>query len=90
MIELFFQWIAVLAYLLCGLRIACFSDGGNLHRGYSWLAALLIGSFLGQSIHILFFKDPVTLWDAIFAVLLGVLIWRSKGNVAKLIWSTTQ
>ena len=90
MSELLIQWIAVLAYLLCGFRIACFCHGGNFHRGYSWLAALLIGSFLGQSIHILFFKAPVTLWDAIFAVLLGVLIWRSKGNVAKLIWSTTQ
>ncbi|MDW5428834.1 phage holin family protein, partial [Acinetobacter baumannii] len=32
---------------------------------------------------------PVTLWDAIFAILLAVLIWRTKGNVAKLIWSTS-
>jgi hypothetical protein len=90
MIELIFQWVAVLAYLLCGFRIACFSHGGNFHRAYSWLAAILIASFLGQSIHILFFKDPVTLWDAIFAVLLAVLVWQSKGNVAKLIWSTAR
>ena len=33
--------------------------------------------------------DPVTLWDAIFAILLAVLICRAKGNVAKLIWSTS-
>ncbi|PWB14236.1 hypothetical protein DCO44_10010 [Acinetobacter sp. AM] len=89
MIELIFQWVAVVAYLLCGFRIACFSHGGNFHRGYSWLAAILIASFLGQSIHILFFKDPVTLWDAIFAVLLAVIIWQTKGNVAKLIWRAT-
>ncbi|MDR8377946.1 phage holin family protein, partial [Acinetobacter baumannii] len=25
----------------------------------------------------------------IFAILLAVLIWRTKGNVSKLIWSTT-
>lgn len=90
MIELIFQWVAVLAYLLCGFRIACFSHGGNFHRGYSWLAAILIASFLGQSIHILFFKDPVTLWDTVFAVLLAVIIWHSKGNVAKLIWSSAR
>ncbi|MDR8305304.1 hypothetical protein FPK79_21275 [Acinetobacter baumannii] len=48
-----------------------------------------MAAFLGQSVHILFFKDPVTLWDAIFAILLAVLIWRTKGNVSKLIWSTT-
>ncbi|HAV3589746.1 phage holin family protein [Acinetobacter baumannii] len=89
MIELLFQTVAVLAYLICGFRIATFSHGGNFHRGYSFFAATLIAAFLGQSVHILFFKDPVTLWDAIFAILLVVLIWRTKGNVAKLIWSTT-
>ncbi|MGQ0513944.1 phage holin family protein [Bacillus sp. D-CC] len=65
------------------------TNSGNFHRGYSFFAATLIAAFLGQSVHILFFKDPVTLWDAIFAILLAVLIWRTKGNVAKLIWSTT-
>jgi hypothetical protein len=67
MIEFLFQFIAVLAYLICGIRIACYSPKETaFHRGYSWLATLLIASFLGQSVHILFFKDPVTLWDAIF------------------------
>lgn len=90
MIELFFQSIALVAYLICGFRIICFDATGLRHRrGYSILATILIGAFLGQSVHILFFKDPVTLWDAIFAVLLVVLIWRSKGNVAKLIWSSS-
>lgn len=87
MIELLFQIIAVIAYVICGFRIAGFSHGGDFHRGYSILAAILIASFLGQCIHILFFKDPVTLWDAIFAVLLAIIIMRTKGNVAKLIWS---
>ncbi|MFN4366518.1 MAG: phage holin family protein [Acinetobacter sp.] len=87
MIELLFQAIAVIAYVICGFRIAAFSHGGDFHRGYSILAAILIAAFLGQCIHILFFKDPVTLWDAIFAVLLAIIIMRTKGNVAKLIWS---
>lgn len=88
MIEFLFQLIAVIAYMLCGVRIVCFNrNGTDFHRGYSFLASLLIASFMGQAVHILFFKDPVTLWDAIFAVLLTIIIYRSKGNVAKLIWS---
>ncbi|AZP30622.1 phage holin family protein [Acinetobacter pittii] len=90
MIEIMFQLIALIAYLICGLRIICFdAEGLNHRRGFSILATILITAFIGQSIHILFFKDPVTLWDAVFAVLLAVLICRAKGNVAKLIWSTT-
>ncbi|KAA8734920.1 phage holin family protein [Acinetobacter qingfengensis] len=90
MIEIIFQLIALFAYLICGLRIICFDSSGLRQRQeYSVLATILIAAFIGQSIHILFFKDPVTLWDAIFAVLLAVLILRSKGNVAKLIWSAS-
>lgn len=90
MIEIMFQLIALIAYMICGIRIICFdAEGLSHHRGFSILATLLIASFIGQSIHILFFKDPVTLWDAIFAILLAVLICRAKGNVAKLIWSTS-
>lgn len=56
MIELLFQTVAVLAYLICGFRIATFSHGGNFHRGYSFIAATLIAAFLGQSVHILFLR----------------------------------
>ncbi|EPH33243.1 hypothetical protein L293_0842 [Acinetobacter gyllenbergii CIP 110306 = MTCC 11365] len=53
------------------------------------MATILIASFMGQSVHILLFKDPVTLWDAVFSILLAVIIYRAKGNVAKVIWSTS-
>lgn len=90
MIEFLFQFIALIAYIFCGLRIICFDATDLRHRrAYSYLATILIASFMGQSVHILFFKDPVTLWDAIFAVLLALLIFKSKGNVARLIWSTS-
>jgi hypothetical protein len=85
--EALFQFIAVAAYLFCGFRIICFNPAGNHHSGYALLAAFLIASFMGQTVHILFFKDPVTLWDAVFAVLLAVIIYRARGNVCKLIWS---
>jgi len=90
MIEMLFQLVALIAYLFCGLRIICFDSNGLRHRqGYSLLATVLIASFMGQSVHILFFKDPVTVWDAVFAALLAVIIYRAKGNVAKLIWSAS-
>ena len=88
MIEHLFQFVALLAYLFCAFRIICFSrNGAEFHRGYAWFAAILIAACLGQTVHILFFKDPVTVWDAFFSVLLAVLIYNAKGNVAKLIWS---
>jgi len=88
MIENLFQVIALSAYLFCAFRIICYSrNGADFHRGYAWLATVLIAAYLGQAVHILLFKDPVTVWDAFFAVLLAVLTFKTKGNVAKLIWS---
>ena len=85
MIEIMFQLIALIAYLICGLRIICFDAEGLRHRhGFSILATILIAALSGNQFTFSF-KDPVTLWDAIFAVLLAVLICRAKGNVAKLI-----
>ena len=90
MMEILFQFIALIAYIFCGLRIICFDATGLRHHyEYSFLAAILIASFMGQSVHILFFKDPVTLWVAVFSLLLAVIIFKAKGNVAKLIWSAS-
>lgn len=90
MIELVFQYIALIAYLFCGIRIICFNQAGKQHNcRYAILATILIGAFIGQSIHILFLKDPVTLWDAIFALVLAVSVYRAKGNVARVIWSSS-
>lgn len=45
MIEFLFQLIAVIAYMLCGIRIVCFNrNDTDFHRGYSFLATLLIAS----------------------------------------------
>lgn len=89
MMEHIFQTIAVVAYLICAFSMVCFKRNGDYHQGYALLASALIASFLGQTVHILWFKDPVTVWDAIFAAFLAYLIFRAKGSVAKLIWSST-
>ena len=82
------QIVAVLCYLFCGFRILSFERSSH-HKGYALLASILIASFIGQAVYIVFFKDPVTMWDAILAMLLTVIIFRTKGNVAKLIWSAS-
>lgn len=82
-----FQVVAVLCYLFCGFRILSF-ERSSYHRGFAIVASILIASFIGQAVYIVFFKDPVTMWDAILALLLTIIVHRTKGNVAKLIWST--
>ena len=63
-----FSIIAVLCYVACAFRILCF-DRLHLQKcSFRLFSAVLIGAFLTQSIHIIFIKDPVTIWDAIFAV----------------------
>ena len=48
MIEQLFQFIALIAYMICGVRIICFNPTGLRHRrGYSILATILIGAFMG-------------------------------------------
>ena len=83
-----FSIFAVLCYVACAFRILCF-DRLHLQKcSFRLFAAVLIGAFLAQSIHIIFIKDPVTIWDAILAVFLVVFIFRSKGNVVSMLRST--
>ncbi|ENU43012.1 MULTISPECIES: phage holin family protein [Acinetobacter calcoaceticus/baumannii complex] len=81
------QIVAVLCYLFCGFRILSFERSGH-HKGFAFLATVLVASFIGQAVYIVFFKEPVTVWDAILAMLLTLIVYRTKGNVAK-IWSTS-
>ncbi|ELY5698030.1 phage holin family protein [Acinetobacter baumannii] len=82
-----FQIILVICYLFCGFRILGFERAGH-HKGYAFLATLLVASFIGQAVYIVFFKVPVTACDAILAMLLTLNVYRAKGNVAKF-WSTS-
>ncbi|ENX49101.1 hypothetical protein F943_01494 [Acinetobacter ursingii NIPH 706] len=83
-----FSIVAVLCYVACAFRILCF-DRLHLQKcSFRLFAVVLIGAFLAQSIHIIFIKDPVTIWDAIFAVFLVVFIFRNKGNVVSMLRST--
>lgn len=90
MFEHIFSMIAVLCYFASALRILCFESNSATHkRLHEIMAMALIASFMGQSVNILFLKDPVTIWDAFLGVVLLVVICKAKGNIAKLLWSKT-
>ncbi len=89
-LEQIYSFIAVACYAISAIRIICFDGSIYSHKFmHKSLSFALIVGFLCMGINILYLKDPVTFWDAFFALFLVILICRSKGNIAKLIWSTT-
>lgn len=86
--QIIFSAIAVLCYVACAFRILCFDHLYKQSCLFRLFAAILIGAFLAQSLHIIFIKDPVTIWDAVLAMFLAMFIFRSKGNVVSMLRST--
>ena len=90
MLEIIFSICAVFCYMICALRIICvdceFSECRRLH---SIVSALLIAAFMAQSVNILFLKDPVTIWDVFFALVLSAVVFKAKGNVSAMFWRTS-
>lgn len=85
--QMIFSIIAVLCYVACAFRILCFDQLHKQMCSVRLFAAILIGAFLAQSLHIIFIKDPVTVWDAILALFLTLFIFRSKGDVVSMLRS---
>ncbi|KJC17438.1 phage holin family protein [Pseudomonas aeruginosa] len=77
---------AAVAYLASALRLLCFQrNGARIRRGISLLACLLIGALICAGLEILLYQRPVSLWQAAIAVLLCILVYRSRGNLAALL-----
>lgn len=77
---------AAIAYLASGVRLLCFQrNGARYRRGVSLLASLLIGTLLCSGLEILLYQRPVSVWQAVLAVLLCILVYRSRGNLAALL-----
>lgn len=78
--------ITAAAYLLGSLRLICYTRGEARYRlGISLLASLFGASLCLSGLDLLLYRPAVSLWQAITAVLLCVLICRSRGNVAALL-----
>lgn len=87
--QIVFSIVALLCYVACAFRILCFDQLHKQSCSVRLFAAVLIGAFLAQSLHIIFIKDPVTIWDAILAIFLVLFIFRSKGDVVSMLRSQT-
>jgi Protein of unknown function (DUF754). len=85
-IELIVQVVTALAYLLSALRLASYRRGAARYRRCISLLASLFGATLCiGGLEILLYRQPTSLWQAMFMVLLCILIFRSRGNVAALL-----
>ncbi len=61
------------------------SNGARIRRGISLVACLLIAALLCAGLEILLYQRPVSPWQAAIAVLLCILVYRSRGNLAALL-----
>lgn len=85
-IELAVQLIAAIAYLLSALRLACYTRrDARYRRSISLLASLFGGVLCICGLEILLDRQPTSFGQAAAIVLLCILIFRSRGNVAALL-----
>lgn len=78
--------IAAFAYIAAALRLVCFQrKGARIRRGIALLACLMIGALFCAGLEILLYRQSVSVWQAAIAILLCILIYRSRGNLAALL-----
>lgn len=78
--------ITVLAYALGALRLICYQrNGARYRRGISLVASAMIAAFLCGIIEVVFYQQTPSGSQAAVAVLLSLLVIRSRGNVAELL-----
>ncbi|WP_397377125.1 phage holin family protein [Pseudomonas sp.] len=81
--------LAAVAYIASAMRLVCFQrNGARIRRGISLLACLLIAALLCAGLEILLYHKPVSPWQTAVAVLLCIIVYRSRGNLATLLRPT--
>jgi len=81
-----FALISVVANVLTAGRLICYRRGCSRYRfGMSVLAYVLIVCAGGAAIDTLVNAAHVTPWEAGFAAVITVLVWRARGNVAAIV-----
>ncbi|KKO04051.1 hypothetical protein LCGC14_0089450 [marine sediment metagenome] len=89
MLSTLFATFVATAHIITALRLVCFRRrGSRIRRGIALLAALLIGTLLCNAVDIMVFQQPVTIWQGSLAILLLILVYRSRGNLAALMRPT--
>lgn len=76
----------VVANLATVARLICYRREGARYRpGMAWIAYALVVCTGGQVLDVLTSHATVTLWQAGIAVVLALLVWRARGNVAAIV-----
>ncbi|PBK04013.1 hypothetical protein CNQ84_11715 [Pseudomonas abyssi] len=89
MLSTLFATLVAATHIITALRLVCYRRrGARIRRGISLLAALLIGTLLCNAVDIIIYRQPVTLWQGSLAILLLILVYRSRGNLAALLRPT--
>jgi hypothetical protein len=78
--------IAFVAYSVAALRILAYRRDGARHRRHvSLFAWLLLVALGGSAIELVMHAKTVGLFEAVRAVLFSVLVFVSRGNVARML-----
>lgn len=86
MITTLLPLLAAVAYIASAIRLVCFKrNGGRIRRGISLIACMLIASLLCSGLEILLYQPTVSPWQTAIAVLLCILVYRSRGNLAAIL-----
>ncbi|SFT48860.1 MULTISPECIES: phage holin family protein [Pseudomonas] len=81
--------LAAVAYIASAMRLVCFQrNGARIRRGISLIACLLIAALLCAGLEILLYQPHVSPWQTAIAVILLILVYRSRGNLAALLRPT--
>lgn len=76
----------VLANLATVARLVCYRRCGSRYRpGMAWVAYALVVCTGGQVLDVLTRQAVITPWQAGVAVVVALLVWRARGNVAAIV-----
>lgn len=86
MLEQTIVLVAVMANLATALRLICYQRQGARYRlGMSLLAYALIVCTGGYAIDVVINHAPASPWVAGISLILAVLVFRARGNVAAVV-----
>ncbi|ALJ72171.1 hypothetical protein TR70_2660 [Burkholderia pseudomallei] len=80
--------VALAAHLAVIVRVLTYRKNGARHRFHvAWAAWVIVAISGGSAIELLFRPKPTGFFHAALAVLLAVLVYLARGNVARLLRS---
>ncbi|MET0322542.1 MAG: phage holin family protein [Duganella sp.] len=80
--------IAFLAYALTCLRLLLYRKQGARHRRHvSWVAWVLLVILVGSAVELAVDGHPIGTFEAARAVVLSLIVFGARGNVARLLRS---